>query len=124
MHWYIHVLKEYATFSGRATRAEYWQFLLVHILVSMGLGVVDAFLLDPPFPVGDQGVLNGLYSLATILPSLAVAVRRLHDTGRTGWWLLIGLIPAVGLLVLLVFFVIDSEPNENSYGPNPKSEVA
>ena len=68
-----------------------------------------------------MGLLTTLYSLAILIPSIAVGVRRLHDTGRSGWWLLIGLIPVLGSIVLIVFFVLDSEPGENAYGANPKA---
>ena len=68
-----------------------------------------------------MGLLTTLYSLAILIPSIAVVVRRLHDTGRSGWWLLIGLIPVLGSIVLIVFFVLDSEPGENAYGANPKA---
>jgi uncharacterized membrane protein YhaH (DUF805 family) len=78
----------------------------------MGLGMVDSFL--------DLGFLSGLYGLVAFIPSLAVAVRRLHDTGKSGWWLLIVLAPFVGWIILIVFFIQDSQPFDNQYGPNPK----
>lgn len=74
--------------------------------------------------IGDAGVLQSLYALAVLIPSLAVGVRRLHDTGRNGWWLLIGLIPLIGAIVLLVFFFQDSQPGNNEYGPSPKAAGA
>lgn len=119
MHWYLDVLRKYAVFSGRATRREYWMFVLFNFLATLVLSLTDrvAGLMSEPMGIG---LLSGLYSLAVLIPSLAVSVRRLHDTGRTGWWLLIALIPLVGPIVLLVFMVLDSEPNENRYGPNPK----
>jgi len=110
MSWYLAVLKKYAVFGGRARRKEYWMFVLVNALIAVGLGVLD----------GDQGVLAGLYSLAVLVPSLAVSVRRLHDTNRSGWWLLIALIPLAGAIVLLVFTLQDSDRIENRYGPSPK----
>lgn len=70
---------------------------------------------------GGYGLLSGLYSLGVFLPGLAVAVRRLHDTGRSGWWLLVGFLPVIGLIVLLVFMVLDSEEGTNDHGPNPKA---
>jgi uncharacterized membrane protein YhaH (DUF805 family) len=110
---YVEVFKKYAVFDGRATRTEFWTFTLGNMVVGVVLailgGISDGFV-----------VLSYLFSLATFLPSLAVGVRRLHDTGRSGWWWLIGLIPLVGAIVLLVFFVQDSQPGTNEYGPNPK----
>jgi uncharacterized membrane protein YhaH (DUF805 family) len=113
MNWYLEVLKKYAVFSGRAHRTEYWMFSLINFLIAFGLGFLEGAL-------GGEGVLSIVYALAVFLPSLAVLVRRLHDTGRSGWWVLIGLIPLAGAIVLLVFAVLDSEPNANAYGANPK----
>ena len=120
MNWFLVVLKKYATFSGRAQRAEYWWFYLISTLIIIGLSLIDQATgtLDEETGVG---LLNSLYSLAILIPSIAVGVRRLHDTGRSGWWLLIGLIPVIGSIVLIVFFVLDSEPGENAYGANPKA---
>ena len=112
MNWYLDVLKKYTVFSGRAQRAEYWYFALFNIIISLVLGFMDGL-------VGTGGVLYGIYLLAVLLPSIAVGIRRLHDTDRSGWWLLLVLIPLAGL-VLLVFMVFDSKPGENQYGPNPK----
>jgi uncharacterized membrane protein YhaH (DUF805 family) len=113
MNWYLKVLSNYVGFKGRARRTEYWMFVLFSLIVSIILTIVEAIL-------GVSSVLTGLYSLAVLLPTLAVSVRRLHDTGRSGWWLLIGLIPLIGGIILLVFSCMDSDPNENQYGPNPK----
>ncbi len=118
MHWYIDVLKKYATFSGRAQRAEYWYFFLFNIIISVVLIGIDT-VLGTGADMG-MGLLSGIYSLAVLLPGLAVAVRRLHDIGRSGWWLLIGLIPLIGFIVLIIWFVKDSDPGENQYGSNPK----
>ena len=112
MNWYLEVLKKYAEFDGRARRTEYWMFALINIIVSLVL----TFLLGRVL----GGVIPALYSLAVLLPAIGVSIRRLHDTGRTGWWLLIGLVPVIGGLVLLVFMVLDSDPGENQYGPSPK----
>ena len=119
--WYMQVLKKYAVFSGRARRKEYWFFILWYVVISIGLAIIDAV---AGLRIGDAGILQGLYALALLIPSLAVTVRRLHDTGRTGWWLLIILIPLIGLIVLLVFMFLDSEPGENAYGPSPKAAGA
>lgn len=120
MSWYLKVLRQYAQFGGRARRKEYWFFVLFNVLFAFAFGLVDMGL-----GLWDQasgiGVLSGLYSLAVLLPGLAVSVRRLHDTGRSGWWLLIGLIPVIGALVLFVFFVLDGDAGENEYGPDPKA---
>ena len=110
MHWYFEVLKKYSVFDGRAHRTEYWMFVLVNVIISFVLEMV----------LGDPGVLAVLYSLAVLVPSIAVSVRRLHDIGRSGWWLLVGVIPVVGGIVLLVFAVQDSQLGDNQYGPNPK----
>jgi uncharacterized membrane protein YhaH (DUF805 family) len=110
------VLTQYVGFSGRARRSEYWFFVLFNILVSIVASIIGGLIKFP--------LLATLVSLALLLPALAVSVRRLHDTGRTGWWLLIGLIPLVGLIVLIVFFVQDSNPGQNAYGPNPKGAAA
>ena len=123
MNWYLEVLKKYAVFSGRARRKEYWFFVLFNLIISLVLTFIDSALGTLNEETG-YGLLSGVYSLAVLIPSLAVAVRRLHDTGRTGWWLLIGLIPLIGLIVLLIFFVQDSKPGENEYGPNPKEQAA
>jgi uncharacterized membrane protein YhaH (DUF805 family) len=119
MNWYLDVLKKYAVFSGRARRKEYWMFVLFNLIVAFVLGIVDNMLGTVSQPYG-VGTLGALYSLAVLLPSIGVGVRRLHDTNRSGWWLLIGLIPVIGWIVLLVFFVQDSTPGENRFGPNPK----
>lgn len=118
MNWYLTVWKKYAQFSGRARRSEYWYFTLFNIIASILLVIVDGILGSFSAEAG-MGILGGLYALAALIPSLAVAVRRLHDTGRSGWWLLIALIPLVGI-VLLVFMVLDSSPGQNQFGPNPK----
>ena len=117
MDWYLAVLKKYAVFSGRAQRMEYWMFFLFNIIIAVALAVVEGIF-------GSPGILSTLYSLAILIPGIAVTVRRLHDTDRSGWWILIGFIPMIGALVLLVFMVLDSKPGENRFGPNPKAEAA
>jgi len=99
-------LKKYATFDGRASRPEYWWFFLFSILVQMGGAMVGQ-------------AIAGLLALALLLPSLAVGVRRLHDTGRTGWWLLVGLIPLIGGLILLYWFAQRGVEGANEYGEAP-----
>ncbi len=119
MNWYLEALRKYATFSGRARRKEYWLFTLFNILISLALGAIEGFL--DLFPNTEQSVLAMIYGLAVFLPGLAVTVRRLHDTGRSGWWMWIALVPLIGVIVLLVFLAKDSEPGKNRYGPNPKA---
>jgi uncharacterized membrane protein YhaH (DUF805 family) len=120
MDWYLDILKnKYAQFTGRARRKEYWYFVLFNLLASIVLGVVDGITGTYSEDAG-LGLLGGIYALAVFIPSIAVAMRRLHDTGRSGWWLLLALIPILGFLVLLVFMLLDSEPGDNQYGPNPK----
>lgn len=113
MEWYLKVIKNYVGFSGRARRTELWMFVLFNLVISVVLGFVDNML-------GTTYMLQGIYALAVLLPALAVQVRRLHDTGRTGWWILLSLIPVIGTIVLIVFYCLDSEPGDNQYGPNPK----
>jgi uncharacterized membrane protein YhaH (DUF805 family) len=111
---------KYVTFSGRARRSEYWWWYLFVIIVGAVAAILDG--LFGTRSDNGAGVIQGLAGLALILPTLAVGARRLHDTDRTGWWLLIGLIPLVGAIVLIVFFVQDSRP-DNQYGPNPKGQA-
>ena len=119
MSWYLKVLKNYAGFSGRARRQEYWFFVLFNFIITLALIFVDAFI-GTLNPQTGMGVLSGLYSLAVFIPTFAVTVRRLHDTSRTGWWLLIAFIPLIGAIVLLVFMFLDSTSGTNEYGPDPK----
>jgi uncharacterized membrane protein YhaH (DUF805 family) len=118
-------LSNYATFSGRARRAEYWWFALFGILMQIAAAVLDGGVTRTPLMPGagmmwsGSGPIQGLVSLALLLPNLAVTVRRLHDTGRSGWWLLIALVPMVGLIVLLVFMVLPGNAGANDYGPDP-----
>ena len=119
MNWYLEVLKKYAVFNGRARRKEYWYFFLFNIIISIMFAAID--IETGTFnPEAGMGLLGGIYTLAILIPGIAVSVRRLHDTSRSGWWLLIGFIPLIGGIVLLVFFVQDSKPEQNQYGANPK----
>lgn len=113
MNWYLEVLKKYAVFSGRARRKEYWMFFLFNIIIAFGLGIIEGL-------IGSPGIISSLYALAILVPGIAVTVRRLHDINRSGWSLLIGLIPVVGGIVLLIFMLQDTRPGDNQYGPNPK----
>ena len=123
MEWFMKALKKYAVFQGRAQRKEYWYYILFFVLFAIVVSLVENTL-GLADPETGSGPLSLVYSLALLVPSIAVAVRRLHDTGRSGWWILIGLIPVVGAIVLIVFYVFDSEPGDNEYGPNPKGVAA
>jgi uncharacterized membrane protein YhaH (DUF805 family) len=109
------VLSNYANFSGRASKSEFWWWFLFFTLLMIAVGMVSAVLSDS---LG--GLLSGLVWLGLFLPNLAVHVRRLHDTGHSGWWLLIFFIPLIGFIVLLVWFLSASTPLANSYGEPPK----
>ncbi|WP_164669767.1 DUF805 domain-containing protein [Virgibacillus doumboii] len=116
MYWYAKVIKNYFEFDGRARRKEYWMFTLVNALIILAISIFETVL-------GMPGLIYVLYSVFVFIPGLAVTVRRLHDTGKTGWWVLIGFIPIAGAIVLIVFECIDSYPYENKYGPNPKFSI-
>jgi uncharacterized membrane protein YhaH (DUF805 family) len=121
MNWYLEAVKnKYAAFDGRAHRQEFWYFILFYFLIYFALSIVDQVTGTFSMETG-AGLLSGIYALAMLVPSLAVGARRLHDTGRSGWWQLLMLIPILGGLILIFFFVLDSEPGDNQYGPNPKS---
>ena len=123
MEWYLKVLRQYVDFDGRARRTEFWMFVLFSTIIAIVLGVIDS-LLGWTFVAGTtSGWLGLIYSLAVLLPSLGVSVRRLHDTGRSGWWLLIGLIPVIGGIVLIVFCATPGNVGANSYGPDPKASL-
>ena len=119
MGWYLEALKKYAVFGGRSRRKEYWYFVLFSLIVSLVLSAIDALL--GTFGSTNVGLLGGIYGLAVLIPSIAVSVRRLHDIDRTGWWVLIGLVPVIGTIVLLVFAASDGTPGENRFGPDPKA---
>ena len=123
MNWYLEVLKKYADFNGRARRKEYWMFFLFNLIITIVLVIVDGIVGTSAVP-GTLGLLAGIYSLALLIPGIAVAIRRLHDTGRSGWWILIGLVPFVGGIILIVFMVQDGTPGENEFGKNPKMVTA
>lgn len=123
MNWYLEVLKKYAVFNGRARRKEYWYFILFNIIISIVLAAIDGVTGSFSQEAG-MGLLGGIYTLAVLIPGLAVSVRRLHDTERSGWWVLIAFIPLIGAIVLLVFMAQDSKPGQNQYGANPKEATA
>lgn len=120
MNWYLAVLKNYVGFSGRARRKEYWMFVLFNLIFAIAAVLIDNVLGLAIKDVG-YGPFYILYALATLIPSLAVGVRRLHDTGKSGWYFLLGLIPCVGGIILLVFFVTPGDSGSNLYGDDPKA---
>lgn len=119
MDWYFEVLRKYAVFSGRSRRKEYWLFTLFNMLAMLVLSFIDGMIGLYNVEAG-VGLLSGIYALGIFIPSLAVTVRRLHDTSRSGWWILIAFIPLIGALVLIIFAVLDSTPGSNKFGPDPK----
>ncbi len=138
MEWYIKVLKNYANFKGRARRKEYWMFVLINVIIYIAFMILIIIIevisgviyvsdlkiiitsLMTLFTVTPFSVILSLYVLAILVPSLAVSVRRLHDIGKSGWFILISLIPIVGTIILLVWACQESMPEANEYGENPK----
>lgn len=112
MEWYLTVLKRYSDFSGRSRRKEYWMFILINALVGFVIGIVDGLL--------GTLILTGIYYLVVLLPTVAVSIRRLHDTGRPGWWILVSFVPIVGWIAIVYLTVQDSDVGENAYGPSVK----
>jgi uncharacterized membrane protein YhaH (DUF805 family) len=119
MSWFMTALKDYAVFSGRSRRSEYWYFGLFYVIFYAVFAALDGITGTFDFRSG-MGLFTGILTLGLLLPSLAVSVRRLHDTGRSGWWLPIGIIPLIGGIVLIVWFAQDGELGANRFGPNPK----
>jgi len=119
MSWFMTALKNYAVFSGRSRRSEYWYFGLFYLIFYAVFAVLDGITGTFDFRSG-IGLFTGILTLALLIPSLAVSVRRLHDTGRSGWWLLIGIIPLIGAIILIVWLAQDGELGANRFGPNPK----
>ncbi|MEL7456430.1 MAG: DUF805 domain-containing protein [Pseudomonadota bacterium] len=117
--WYYKVILNYTNFSGRARRQEYWYFTLVNVLVNLVMGVIDR-VIGSVMQMDNFGFFGVIYALFIMIPSIAVTVRRLHDSGRVGWWALIAFVPIIGILVLLYFLIQDSEEGSNQYGANPK----
>jgi len=119
MNWYLAVLKNYVGFSGRARRTEYWMFALFNFIIFAVLAILAAITRSPIF-----WILYGIYGLAVIVPSLAVAWRRMQDTGRHGLWILLGLIPFVGGIILLIFMILPGTPGPNEFVPDPTAVPA
>ena len=127
MHWMLMPLRRYAEFSGRSRRKEYWSFVLLNILISLFVGLVflvgyyaDMSQTEMDTWLMPIAYLACLYSLAALIPGVAVTIRRLHDTDRSGWNILWGLVPLFGALLLLVYYVSDGTPGPNRFGPDPK----
>lgn len=119
MEWYLKVIKNYATFSGRARRKEFWMFVLFNLIFSWGLTFID---MGVGFYDEETGlsILNNIYSLFVLIPGLAVSVRRLHDINKSGWWILIAIVPLVGAIWLIVLYASEGDSGENEYGKDPK----
>ena len=119
MNWYFEVLKKYAVFDGRARRKEYWFFALFNFIFTLVLSAIDGMF--GTFNAESAiGVLSSIYVLAVFLPAIGVTIRRLHDTDRSGWWILISLIPVIGAIWVFVLLVLDGTAGQNQYGPDPK----
>ena len=121
MKEFLDVFKKTFNFSDRSRRKEYWMFMLWVLIITIVLAIVEyatGLIIDP-----DIGILTTIFSLVILIPSLSVTVRRLHDIGRTGWWILLGLIPFIGWLALFVLTLLNSESGSNKYGPNPKESA-
>ncbi len=114
MNYYLEAFKKYAEFERRAHRAEYWYFVLVSFIISIVLVII--------FGAGSS--LGNIYSLVVLIPSLSVGTRRLHDIGKSGWMLLVALIPLAGWIWIIVLLASEGDSGDNQYGPNPKSIVA
>ena len=120
MDYYLEVLKKYAVFEGRARRKEYWMFFLFNAIIAIVLGIIGTVMGGKGF----NNILSVLYGLALLVPGLAVAVRRLHDTNHSAWWLLMNFIPIVGTIIYIVLLATKGQPGDNKYGPNPKETGA
>ncbi|MFY8275060.1 DUF805 domain-containing protein [Pseudoalteromonas sp. SSDWG2] len=118
MKYFMDALKQYADFSGRTRRKGYWMFILFYLIFAIVAGVLDAVL------GFETMLLTNVYSLALLIPSFAIGARRLHDTGRSGWWQLLYLLPIIGAIVLIIFFVQDSQAGDNDFGANPKEAAS
>lgn len=118
----------YSTFKGRSRRSEYWWIQLFLVLTNLAVAAIDLALMDGDvdrfIANGGGGIVGLVWILVTIVPALAVLVRRLHDTGKSGWWVLIGFVPFVGTIVLFVFSVLDSDAGDNKYGASPKLSLS
>jgi uncharacterized membrane protein YhaH (DUF805 family) len=123
MKWFFQALRKYAVFAGRSRRKEFWWFFFINLLIVFALKFID-ILLGKFNHVSHLGPASTTYELATVVPIIAASVRRLHDTNRSGWWYLVILIPFVGWIPLSIVLAEESQPGENKYGPNPKTNMA
>lgn len=114
MQQYLEAFKKFAQFEGRSRRKEYWMFLLFNLIFAVVLAAIGYVI--------NSTILSNIYALIVLVPSLALTVRRLHDVGKSGWFLFIALIPLVGAIWLIVLYCTNGQPGENKYGPNPKGE--
>lgn len=123
MKYYLKALKNYSNFSGRSRRKEYFFFCLFNFIFAVFAIILDN-LFGLTFDLVPYGSIYALYTLCFLIPNLAVTVRRLHDIGKSGWMILISIIPIIGLIWFLVLLFTDSDPGENEYGQNPKEELS
>jgi len=117
MQWFILAMKNFRNFSGRARRKEYWMFFLFYMILAMVFSLVDIVL-------GLPAIFLNIFIIVMLVPTIAICVRRLHDTGRSGWWYLINFVPVIGFIVWLVFTVQAGEAEDNRFGPDPKAGAA
>ncbi len=121
MNWFIDALKNAFNFSGRARRKAYWMFVLFYVIFAFVAGVLDGILGTTVNPKTGMGVIGGLYIFLMLLPLIALSIRRLHDTDRSGWWFLINFVPLIGGLVFFVFTLLEGTRGDNRFGPDPKA---
>ena len=128
MSYYLEALKKYAVFHGRAHRAEFWWFVLFNAIFSFALNITFGARVGVPeesvSSASPLAILPAIYGLAVLLPAIGVSIRRLHDTNRSGWWLLIALFPIVGAIVLIVFYAQAGDAGENQFGADPKAAAS
>ena len=120
MSWYLLAWQRATDFSGRSRRKEYWYFQLFNAIVMLFIGLFAVAFSDQGKPAVIPFGLMFAYGFVVFIPALAVTIRRLHDIGRSGWWYCIAFVPLIGGLILLIFTLLDGDPDRNEYGPNPK----
>lgn len=118
MEDFLNVFRKTFVFSGRSRRKEYWMFVLGITIISVVLTIIETMAGLEITP--EAGLLTTIFSLIILIPSISVTVRRFHDIGRSGWWLLLSFIPILGWIAMFIFTLLDSESGSNKYGPNPK----
>ena len=121
MQWYLDVLKKYTVFDGRARRKEFWMFALFSTIISIILSIIDRIIGTDFGGNSSSGWLSTIYSLAVLLPTIGVGIRRMHDTNRSGWWILISLVPCIGWIWYIVLAAQEGTAGDNNYGPDPKA---